>query len=183
MSLAIRSNIAPAGLTDSIRREVLALDKGEPIYRVQTMDEVVQKTTATRRASMLLLSIFATAALLLAAIGIYGVMAYSVAQRTREIGIRMALGAQTGDVLRLIVRQGMLLAFAGAAIGLVVSIFLARAIGSLLSEPVRAGEPPPCAVPILNCSLDFRSSALCQALSDQRVAPWELNPVTALAQN
>jgi putative ABC transport system permease protein len=177
LSLAIRSNIAPAGLTDSIRREVLALDKGEPIYRVQTMDEVVQKTTATRRASMLLLSIFATAALLLAAIGIYGVMAYSVAQRTREIGIRMALGAQTGDVLRLIVRQGMLLAFAGAAIGLVVSIFLARAIGSLLYD-VRAGDPATyAAILLLLISVAF---VACYWPA-RRAA--KLNPVTALAQN
>ncbi|HEY8650234.1 MAG TPA: FtsX-like permease family protein, partial [Chthoniobacterales bacterium] len=177
LSLAIRSNIAPAGLTDSIRREVLALDKGEPIYRVQTMDEIVQKTTATRRASMLLLSIFATAALLLAAIGIYGVMAYSVAQRTREIGIRMALGAQTGDVLRLIVRQGMLLAFAGAAIGLVVSIFLARAIGNLLYD-VRAGDPATyAAILLLLISVAF----IACYWPARRAA--KLNPVTALAQN
>ncbi|MBA3961848.1 MAG: ABC transporter permease [Chthoniobacterales bacterium] len=140
MSLAVRAAIEPTALTAAVREQVLALDKGEPVYRVQTMEEVLHKSTATRRAAMLLLSAFAGAALLLAGVGIYGVMAYSVSQRTREIGIRMALGAQTGDVLRLIVRQGMLVAGAGAAVGLLASLFLSRAIGTLLYD-VRAGDP------------------------------------------
>jgi putative ABC transport system permease protein len=177
LSLALRSKIEPSGLTDSIRRAVLALDRGQPIYRVQTMEEVVQKSTATRRASMLLLSVFAAAALVLAAIGIYGVMACAVTQRTREIGIRMALGAQTGDVLRLIVRQGMLLALSGAAIGLVVSIFLARAIGSLLYD-VHAGDPGTYgAILLLLITVAF---VACYWPA-RRAA--KLNPVIALAQN
>jgi putative ABC transport system permease protein len=177
LSLAVRSNIEPTALTDSIRRAVLALDKGQPIYRVQTMEEIVQKSTATRRASMLLLSVFAGAALLLAAVGIYGVMAYSVTQRTREIGIRMALGAQTGDVLRLIVRQGMLLAFAGAAIGLVASILLSRTIRSLLYD-VQAGDPATYGVILLL----LISVAFVACYWPARRAA-KLDPVRALAEN
>lgn len=176
MSLAVRAAIEPTALTAAIREQVLAIDKGEPIYRVQTSEEVLHKSTATRRAAMLLLSAFAAAALLLAAVGIYGVMAYSVAQRTREIGIRMALGAQTGDVLRLIVRQGMLLAGAGAAVGLLGSFFLSRAIGTLLYG-VRAGDPATYAeILILLMSVTF---AACYWPA-RRAA--KLNPIVALAE-
>ena len=126
---------------------------------------------------MMVLSAFAVAALLLAAIGIYGVMAYAVTQRTREIGIRMALGAQTADVLRLIVRQGMLLAAAGAIVGLLGSLFFSRALGSLLYN-VRAADPVTYGailgllllVAFVACYLPARRAA-------------KLNPVTALAQN
>jgi putative ABC transport system permease protein len=141
------------------------------------MEEVVQKSTATRRASMMVLSAFAIAALLLAAIGIYGVMAYAVTQRTREIGIRMALGAQTTDVLRLIVREGMLLAAAGALLGLVGSLFFSRALGSLLYN-VRAADSVTYGAIL---GLLFLVAFVACYLPARRAA--KLNPVTALAQN
>lgn len=177
LAVAVRTKIEPAVLTEAIRQQVLALDKGEPIYRVQTMDEVVQKSTATRRASMTVLGIFAVAALLLAAIGIYGVMAYAVTQRTREIGIRMALGAQTADVLRLIIRQGMLLAAAGAIVGLLGSLFFSSAIGSLLYN-VRAADPGTYGAIL---ALLFLVAFVACYVPARRAS--RLNPVNALAQN
>ncbi|MBA3833445.1 MAG: ABC transporter permease [Chthoniobacterales bacterium] len=176
LSLALRAKIKPAALTEAVRQQVLALDKGQPIYRVQTMEEVLQKSTAPRRASMLLLSVFAAASLLLAAIGIYGVMAYSVTLRTREIGIRMALGAKGADVLRLIARQGMLLAIIGAAIGIGASLFLSRALGGLLFD-VRPADPTIyAAILFLLISVAF-VACYWPARRAARV-----NPVTALAQ-
>jgi len=104
------------------------------------MEEVVAQSIGTRRVSMLLVSVFAGAALLLAAVGIYGVMAYSVTQRTQEIGIRMALGAQTGDVLRMVVRQGMTLALVGIGVGLAGAFGFTRMLASLLFG-VNASDP------------------------------------------
>jgi putative ABC transport system permease protein len=140
MGLVIRTAGDPAAFATTLRREVQALDKDQPIYNVRTMDDVVANSLGTRRVSMQLFAVFAIAALLLAAIGIYGVMAYSVTQRTREIGIRMALGAQRRDVLGLVVRQGMTLAVIGVAAGLVGAFALTRVMASLLFS-VRPGDP------------------------------------------
>jgi len=119
---------------------VQALDKDQPIYNVRTMDDVVMNSLGTRRVSMQLFAVFAGAALLLAALGIYGVMAYSVTQRTQEIGLRMALGAQTADVLYLVVRQGMMLVLIGIGVGLAGALGLNRVIASLLFG-VNAADP------------------------------------------
>ena len=132
MTLVIRTAADPAAFITTLRREVLLLDSGLPIFDVKTMEEVVAASSGTRRVSMVLFGVFAGAALLLAAVGIYGVMAYSVTQRRQEIGIRMALGAQTGDVLRMVLRQGMLLALIGVGSGLLGAFGLTRVISSLL---------------------------------------------------
>jgi putative ABC transport system permease protein len=140
MGLVIRTAGDPAAFATTLRHEVQALDKDQPVYSVRTMDDVVANSLGTRRVSMQLFTVFAIAALLLAAIGIYGVMAYSVTQRTQEIGIRMALGAQKSDVLRLVVRQGMTLAAIGVVVGLVGALGLTRVISNLLFG-VGASDP------------------------------------------
>jgi putative ABC transport system permease protein len=115
-----------------VRREVSALDKDLPVSNIKFMDEIIGKSVAQPRVYALLLGIFAGLALVLASIGIYGVMSYSVTQRTHEIGIRMALGARPGDVLRLIIKQGMILGIAGIVIGLILSFVLTRVLASQL---------------------------------------------------
>jgi ABC-type antimicrobial peptide transport system permease subunit len=116
----------------AVRGEVRAIDKDQPLSHIRTTEELVAGSVSQRRFNMSLLAVFAGLALLLAAVGIYGVMSYSVERRTREIGLRMALGAQTRDVLRLVVRQGMTLTLIGAVIGLIAALGLTRLIKSLL---------------------------------------------------
>ena len=140
MALVIRTAGDPAAFATTLRREVQGLDKDQPVYNVRSFDDVVLNSLGTRRVSMQLFTVFACAALLLAAVGIYGVMAYSVTQRTHEIGIRMALGAQKSDVLRLILGQGMVLTGFGVLIGIAGALALTRVMGSLLFG-VRADDP------------------------------------------
>jgi predicted permease len=120
------------GMVSAIRATLDSIDKDQPIYKVTTLEQMVSNSTSQKRFSMLLLGIFAAVALLLAAVGIYGVMSYAVTQRTHEVGIRMALGAQQKDVLALVVRQGMLMALIGVGIGLVGAFAATQVMGSLL---------------------------------------------------
>ncbi|MGB9403434.1 MAG: ABC transporter permease [Candidatus Acidiferrales bacterium] len=131
MSLAVRS-AEPATLTNSIREAIHSLNHDVPIYDVKPLAQLLEDSGSLRRFNLALLGIFAGLALTLAGIGIYGVVAYSVAQRTREIGIRLALGAQNRDVLRLVLGQGARLVFAGVALGVVAALALARVMASLL---------------------------------------------------
>ena len=141
LTLVVRTAGDPAGLTPAIRAAVAALDPAVPVAEVQSMAGVVAGATAVPRFDLLLLGTFAAAALLLAAVGIYGVMSYAVSRRTREIGIRMALGAGPATVARLIVGQSMAVAAAGIAAGLAVSLALTRLMSSLLYG-VGATDPP-----------------------------------------
>ena len=132
MALMIRSANIDAGVAAAVRSEVLALDKNQPVYSVRKLDSVLTESVATPRFRTLLLGVFASLALILAAVGIYGVISYAVSQRTQEIGIRMALGAQTEDVLKLVVKGGIMLALIGVGLGLAGAFALARLIATLL---------------------------------------------------
>jgi predicted permease len=132
MNVVVRSGVAPATLTSAIKKEIRELDPDLPIYNVRTMDDRVQESLARRRFAMTMLALFALLAFVLATIGIYGVMAYMVNQGTREIGIRLALGATQSNILRLVVRQGMTLALTGVGIGLAGAFALTRLMRSLL---------------------------------------------------
>jgi putative ABC transport system permease protein len=132
MTLVVRTQGDPSSLAPAVRREIYAIDKDQPVGDVRTLEAWLASSIAQSRFNTQLLSVFAAVALLLAAVGIYGVMAYSVTQRTHEIGIRMALGARARDVLALVIRQGMAVTLVGIAIGLAVAFVLARAVSSLL---------------------------------------------------
>ena len=132
LTIVARTAGDPAALAGALRNEVWAIDKDQSVYEIKTMEQTLSEMLSQRRFNTLLLGIFAAVALTLAAVGIYGVMSYSVSQRTHEIGIRMALGAQTRDVLSLVVRQGMILAVAGVGVGLLASFGLTRVMSTLL---------------------------------------------------
>ena len=176
LALVVRTAGDPAAFATTLRREVQAIDKDQPIYNVRTMDDVVTNSLGTRRISMQLFTVFAGAALLLAALGIYGVMAYSVTQRTQEIGIRMALGAQKSDVLGLVIRQGMALAAIGILVGLVSAFALTRVIGNLLFGVTATDPATFLVIPLL---LLFVALVACY-LPAHRAA--RLDPTKALAQ-
>jgi putative ABC transport system permease protein len=134
MNLVVRTASDPSTMVPAIRNQVLSVDKDQPVSDIMTMDQRVARSVASTRFVMSLLGAFSLLALGLAAVGIYGVMAYLVTQRTQEIGVRMALGAQKRDVLKLVVGRGMALAVMGIAIGLVASLALTRLMRSLLFE-------------------------------------------------
>jgi predicted permease len=130
--LVVKTDVDPASMAATVRKAVWEIDKDQPVSNIQTMDQILAESIARQRFSMLVLAIFAAVALVLAGVGIYGVMSYSVAQRTHEIGIRMALGAQTGAVLKLAVGYGMKLVIVGIAIGLIAAFALTRVMSTLL---------------------------------------------------
>jgi putative ABC transport system permease protein len=140
MTLAIRARDASPGLVEEVKKQVWSVDGQIPVGDVHAMDELIAVSLAQQRFNMLLLGLFAALALILAAVGIYGAMAYSVNQRTHEIGIRTALGAQPRDVLRLVMRDGAKIALFGIASGIAGALALTRLMGSLLFE-VKPTDP------------------------------------------
>jgi len=132
MRLVVRSSADPTAMTKAIRGALVDLDSNQPISEIKTMDQLVDSALARRRLSMILLAIFAGFATLLAGIGIYGVMSFAVSQRSHEIGIRLALGAQPRNVVNMIVGEGMLLSMVGVLLGFIASVLSMRAIRSLL---------------------------------------------------
>ncbi len=132
MTLVVRTSLNPTTLAAVIQREVLSLDKDQPVSQVMTMDQIVADSVGQPRFRTLLLGLFGTLALILATVGIYGVMSYSVNQRIHEIGIRMALGADRNEVLRLVVGQGLTLTMSGLAVGLAGAFALTRVLATFL---------------------------------------------------
>jgi putative ABC transport system permease protein len=134
VNLIVRTHEDPLALAPTLRKLVASIDPSQPVYDIQTLEQSLADSIAPRRFNMLLLVIFAAIAMLLAAIGIYGILAYAVAQRTQEIGVRIALGARQSEVIAMVVRQGMLVAFAGVLAGLACAPWLTRLMSSLLYD-------------------------------------------------
>jgi ABC-type antimicrobial peptide transport system permease subunit len=140
ISIVARTSNDPERLAGVVQQEVSAIDKDVPVYEVKTMNERLMDTLTPQRLAGYLVAVFAGVALLLAMFGIYGVMSHSVGQRTREIGVRMALGAQVSDVLKLVIKQGVTLTLTGVLIGSITAIGLTRLIKNLLFD-VSATDP------------------------------------------
>jgi putative ABC transport system permease protein len=175
MTLVARSKSDnPTSLVAGLRHAVEQVDKDQPLADVRTMEQLLADSLARRRFNMLLLGIFASVALLLAAVGIFGVMNYSVTQRTHEIGIRMALGAQARDILRMVVSQGMILVLAGVCLGLVGAYFLMRLMTSLLYG-VTATDP----LTFIGVALVLSAVSLVACLIPARKAT-KVDPMVAL---
>jgi predicted permease len=172
--LVVRTKVAPLSLVRAIRKEIFALDPRQPVSNVQALEDLVDDSLADRRLVLTLLNLFSVAALLLVAVGLYGVLAYSVRQRTREIGIRSALGAQPGDVLKLILGQGMRLVFIGLGLGLPGALVLSRLIRTLLY-----GVGPADPLTLLGACILITSVALIACWLPARRAV-RIDPVAAL---
>jgi putative ABC transport system permease protein len=144
MSVIVRTRLQPASIVSAVKTAIWSVDPNQPLFNIRVMDDIVSNTISAKRVGVILLSVFASIALVLAAIGIYGVTSYSVGQRTHEVGIRMAVGAGRGNVVRLVVGQGMTLAVAGVALGTVGALGVSRLMSSLLygtapTDPVTFG--------------------------------------------
>jgi putative ABC transport system permease protein len=134
LNLSVRTTGDPHSLISAVRKQILAIDRDQPVTGVQSMEELLEAGRSQARLTMFLLAIFSATAFVLAVVGIYGVIAYSVAQRTQELGIRVALGAASGDILRLVIGHGMAIASIGIGIGVIGSIALTRLMSSQLYE-------------------------------------------------
>jgi putative ABC transport system permease protein len=174
MVVLVRTSGDPTALAPAIRKEVWAMDANQPISNINTMEKIVAESIAQPRLSMLLMGLFGALALILAAVGIYGLLSYAVTQRTQEMGIRMALGAKTSDVLKLILTQGMTLALIGVAIGLIGSFALTRLLAGLLF-----GVTPTDAVTFISVSVVLIGVALLACYFPARRAT-KVDPLMAL---
>jgi putative ABC transport system permease protein len=134
MNLLVRTAVAPQSMISAVRTQIAAVDPDQPVTKIQTVEEIMDDSRSQPRFTMLLLGAFSATALALAVIGIYGVLSYSVAQRRQEFGIRLALGAEQADILRLVVRHGIMLTITGIAVGLLAALLLTRLMSSMLYE-------------------------------------------------
>jgi ABC-type antimicrobial peptide transport system permease subunit len=170
MTAVLRTDADPASLAAAARGEVQKMDSSLAVFNIHTMESLVDSSLAQPRFRTTLLGAFAGLALVLAAIGLYGVTAYSVARRTNELGVRMALGAQKGDVLKLVMGQGAMLAAFGIGIGLVLAFGVTRVISNLLFA-VNAADPLTFAVTALLILVVALAASLIPALRAVRVDP------------
>jgi putative ABC transport system permease protein len=174
MNLLVRTTVPPLTMAPAIRAQISAVDPDQPVTGIQTVEELMDTSRAQPRFTMLLLSIFSAAALALAVIGIYGVLAYTVAERRLELGIRMALGAERGDVVRLVLGQGMILVITGIAIGLIAALALSRLMASLLYKTAARDLETFALAPLVFLAI----SLLASYLPARRAT--EVNPVETL---
>jgi len=174
--LAVRTRSDPLSIAAAVRQEILVVDKEQPVYDVKSMDQVIRDSSAKQNFNMFLLTIFAALALILAMVGVYGVVASSITQRRIEIGIRMALGAQPSDVLKLFLRQGMLLILIGLIVGLAAAFVLTNIMSSLLYQ-IKATDPPTFVMAILGLTF---ISFLAIYIPARRAA--KLEPVIAIKE-
>jgi putative ABC transport system permease protein len=176
MTIVVRSAIAPTALGSALREQVQALDKDQPVSEIKTMEWYLADSMAQRRFNMLLLGVFAGLALVLAAVGIYGVIAYTVTQRTHEMGIRIALGAKGGDILRLVFSNAMATTLIGIALGLGAAFALTRLLRSLLYQVSPTDPFVFAAIPLLLLSV----AVIATYLPARRAM--KVNPITALRE-
>jgi len=174
LTLTIRASGDPTNLAAAVRREVLAVDKDQPVTKISTMAETFARAVAPQRFNMLLLGLFAAVAMILATVGIYGVIAYTVSLRSREMGIRIALGASRVDILKLVVGQAMLMACVGVGVGLAAALALTRLMSGLLYG-VSATDP----LIFISISLLLAAVALLASYIPARRA-MKVDPITAL---
>jgi putative ABC transport system permease protein len=170
MDVVVRSSRDPASLAGAVRREVALADPALPVFALRTLDELVASSWARRRAAIALLGAFAAMALLLAAVGVYGVVSQSARQRTREIGVRLALGARPRDISRLVLGEAIALVGAGCAFGLALGWAAGRLLSTLLFG-VRPGDPATLAGAAAVLTLVAIAAALLPALRASRVQP------------
>jgi len=168
--LLLRTSVDPLSLAAAVQKQVNAVDPDLPIYNVHTMDELIASSMAGRRLNLVLLAVFALTALVLAGVGIYGVISYSVTQRINEIGIRMALGARSVDVLKLIIRQGMTPVVIGMAVGIAGALALTRVMSTLLVG-VSANDPLTFAAIVVLLSIVALSACFIPARRATKVDP------------
>jgi hypothetical protein len=177
VTLIVRTPLGLATLLPAIKGAVYGPDGGEPVYEVRPLRQIVSESLSPQRLPMILLSVFAALALVLASVGIYGVISYSVSQRVREIGVRMALGAQKRDVLRMVIGQGLGLASAGVVCGVAGALILTRALTSLSHLLHGVGASDPATFVVVSVAL-IGVAVLASSIPARRAA--KVDPMVAL---